>query len=104
MGEVTVTKLGLYRGKGVTVKMGVPSKSYTEARTGMEDVKMTEIKIYYAQLLKGADYFNRELQAGARTPYLARKMREFEREVVAPFDKACLRLSTFERQKLESRI
>lgn len=66
-------------------------------------LKMTEAaQVLYAQLLKGAAYFNEQLKRGPMTPYLARKVEEFEKAVVGPLDAACAGMPKAERERMEA--
>lgn len=56
------------------------------------------------QFRKGCDFFNREMLAGPATPYLRRKMVEFERAVIVPLDAACAAMKPEERAALQTAL
>lgn len=65
---------------------------------------MPDARALYHQFMKGAVYFNREFSAGNKNPVVMRLLARFEREVVQPFDEACLALTPDERMALEDQI
>lgn len=60
-----------------------------------------EVLRLYHQFLKGVDYFNRAYLKGAKNPVLVHQAQDFERLVIGPFDRACLKMPNAERLELE---
>jgi len=58
----------------------------------------------YLKFLKGVSYFKDEWIKQNDNPSVRRQLSHFEREVIQPFDAACLKLSDKERQDLEDLI
>ena len=56
----------------------------------------------YRQLMKGAAYFNKQYAEGNRHPLVKKQVAEFERQVIAPFDAACLKMTKAERDRMEA--
>ena len=57
--------------------------------------------ILFKKFIKGCEYFNKQLRGGAMNPFLGRQIRDFEREVIIPFDQACARMTKDQRIRME---
>ena len=68
----------------------------------LKNIHMNQkLNILYDQLMKGTFYFNSQMLSGPATPHLSRKIVEFERDVIRPFDDACRKASREELIEME---
>lgn len=58
--------------------------------------------ILYSQFLKGTAYFKAKFASGMVTPPVQRQLAQFERDVIAPFDAACRKMTAAERKEMEA--
>jgi len=63
---------------------------------------MNGISKLHTQFTKGVAYFKSQWANGNDNPAVRRQLPAFEREVIKPFDKACLAMTDPERKELEN--